>query len=127
MLLTGKRQRVDDPLRQNRRRADAGEFGIKKPDIESSIMDDKTGIANEGDEFLGDRRKERLAFQELRRQAVNGLGVGGHVPFGINVIMECLAARYVVDELDRADLDDAMALGVINSGCLGVENDLAHS
>jgi hypothetical protein len=41
--------------------------------------------------------------------------------------MEGLAARYVVDELNRADFDDAVALGVINSGCLGIENDLAHS
>jgi hypothetical protein len=32
----------------------------------------------------------------------------------------------MIDKLDRAQLDDAMALGVIDACSLGVENDLAH-
>jgi hypothetical protein len=32
----------------------------------------------------------------------------------------------MVDKLDRAELDDAVALRMVYAGGLGVENDLAH-
>src|SRR5262249_7043327 len=48
------------------------------------------------------------------------------VAFGIQITMEGPAARAPVDELDAADLDNAMIeLGLEPRG-LGVEDDLAH-
>jgi hypothetical protein len=37
------------------------------------------------------------------------------------------AGRRVVDQLDGADLDDAMAAKRIKAGCLGVDDDRTHS
>ena len=39
--------------------------------------------------------------------------------------MEVVAGRQVVEKLHRADLDDAVALGRVEAGGLGVEDDLA--
>ena len=67
----------------------------------------------------------RLANVSLEG-AVNGFGIGRHVALGIDEGVEGLAARYVVDELDRAELDHAVTLGVVDAGGFGVENDLTH-
>ena len=46
-------------------------------------------------------------------------------PCGIDVDVEGAAGREAVDQLDAADLDDAV-LARIEAGGFGVEDDLAH-
>src|SRR5262245_36935920 len=54
------------------------------------------------------------------------LGVDGHVALGIDVGMKRGARRNAVDQLDAADLDNAVATERIEAGGFGIENDLAH-
>ena len=46
---------------------------------------------------------------------------------GLMIAMEGATGRDVVDELERADLDDAVACGVVGPGGLRVEDDLAQN
>ena len=57
---------------------------------------------------------------------MNRLGFRRHVAVGIDIDVIAPAARDVIDELDRTDLDDAMALGRIEAGGFGIEDDFAH-
>ncbi len=50
----------------------------------------------------------------------------GHVALGVEVAMPHPAGRDAVDQLDAADLDDAMAVERIEPGRLGIEHDLAQ-
>src|SRR5262245_45213499 len=126
MLLARQHQRIDYALGQECRHVEARELGIEEADVKRGIVDDEARIANEREEVAGDGGKQWLAFQELGRQAMDGLGVGRHLPLGIDIGMKGPAARNMVDELDRAEFDDAVTLGMVDAGGLGVENDLAH-
>ena len=47
---------------------------------------------------------------------MHGFGFGRHVAAGIDIDVIAPAARDVIDELDCADFDNAMALGRIEAG-----------
>jgi hypothetical protein len=89
-------------------------------------VDDQRRLADEGEEIAGDFAKARLAFEELGREAMHLLGIGRHIALRIDVGVKCSSARNVVDELDGADFNDAMTLGRIKAGGLGIDNDLTH-
>ena len=50
----------------------------------------------------------------------------GHVALGVDEHMIGLAGGDHVDDLDRGDFDEPVALGGIEAGRLGVEHDLTH-
>ena len=70
--------------------------------------------------------EERLVLEEGVVEAVDAGGVDRHRPLGVEVAVEPLAGRDVVEELDRADLDDAVAGGRVEARGFGVEDDFAH-
>ena len=49
-----------------------------------------------------------------------------HLALRVDVGVEDPPGRHVVDELDRAELDDAVAGVGVEPGGLGVEDDLTH-
>ena len=53
-------------------------------------------------------------------------GVGRNLALGVDVAVEDPAGGHVVEELDRAELDDAVAGVGVEAGGLGVEHDLTH-
>ena len=57
---------------------------------------------------------------------MNGEGFRRHAAFRVEIAMECLARRNAVDELDAADLDQAVAVKRIEACGLRVEHDFAH-
>ena len=73
------------------------------------------------------RGEDRLVGEEGGAQAVHVDGVLRHVALGIDVGVEGAPRRHVVDELDRADLDDPVAGVRIETGGFGVEDDLTHA
>ena len=77
-------------------------------------------------EFGGDRGEERLVGEEPVVEAVHPGRLDRHRPLGIEVAVEGLAGRDVVEQLDAADLDDPVAVGRVEAGGFGVEDDLAH-
>src|SRR5665213_4631070 len=89
-------------------------------------MDDQRRIADEGEQLVNMRGKRRMSLEEVVAEPVNRLGARRHLAFGVDVAMEELAGRQVIEQLDAGDLDDAMAVGRIEAGGFGVEHDLAH-
>ena len=53
--------------------------------------------------------KTGLSARNAVRQAVDRVGLGGHGALRVDVLVEAAPGRHVVDQLDRADLDDAVA------------------
>ena len=70
--------------------------------------------------------KARLVAEHFPREAVDVGRTGVDLALGIDVDVQVAAGRPAVDQFDDADLDDAMALPGIESGRLGVEDELAH-
>jgi hypothetical protein len=50
-----------------------------------------------------------------------------NIALGIHVAMPSAPGGNAVDELDAADLDDAVSVKRVESRRLGIEHDLAHS
>src|SRR5690606_24719318 len=97
-----KGQRVYGTLAAEDRLLAALELGIEEGKVETRIVNDELGVAEKGDELFDDFGEQRLVGEELLRQAVNRLGFGGHVAFGIDVDVIGLTARDAVDQLDAA-------------------------
>src|SRR5690606_20719026 len=85
------------------------------------------GTADELEELIHRRGEQRLVAQELQAQAGDFLGAGLHVALGIEVAVEVPAGLAPFQQLDAADLDDAVALLPGKAGGLGVQYDLAHA
>ena len=107
--------------------AEAAQFGIEEFQVELGVVDDQPAIADEVEEFLGMHGEGRMCRQELGGEPVYRIGLFRHVALGVDVAMEDAPGRHVIDELDAADLDDAVAVGGIEPRRLSVENDLAHA
>ena len=126
MLAARQHQGIDHPLARDRRPADALELGIEKADIEAGIVDHQRRVAEKSDQIVGDLGEEQLVLEEFLAQAVNRHRLGRHAALGIEIAMKSLARRYAVDQLDAADLDQAMALERIKPRRFGIEHDFAH-
>ncbi len=107
--------------------SNAIELGVEKADVEPRIVDDQLRVGDEVEKRLGDVGEQRLAGQELSGQAVDVERVRRHVALRVEVVLEGLAARHVVDQLETADLDDAVAGARIEPGGFGIENDFTHA
>ena len=94
--------------------------------VEGRVVDHQRRIADELQKVFHDMRKERLVGEELVGQAVHSLCFDGHEAFGIEVGLEASARRQMVDQLDTANLHNAVARGRIEAGGFGVENDFTH-
>src|SRR5947209_3556429 len=70
--------------------------------------------------------EQRLAGQELAREAVHLEGGFRNVPLRIEVAMKDLPGRNAIVEYETADLDEAMPVARIEPCRLGIENDLPH-
>ena len=127
MTPTRQHQRIDDPFVGNRRVAGAGELGIEEGHVEFGIVRNQGRLVDKFDELGGNRHKQRLVDQEGVVEAADAQRLGRHRPFGIKVTVKAAAGRDVVDQLDHADLDDAIAVLRIEPGRFGIEDDLAHS
>ena len=89
-------------------------------------MDHELGAGDEYQQLLGDLGEARLPVEISARDTVYRKGAIVDIAFGVQVAMEGATARPAVDELEAADLDDAVIeLGLEPRG-LGVEYDLAH-
>ena len=89
-------------------------------------MHDQLRVADEGEQRVGLLGEAPVAREEGAGEPVHPLGVLRHVALGVEIALEALARRDVVDQLDRTDLDDPVALRGLQAGGLGVEHDLTH-
>src|SRR5262245_21969158 len=126
MLAPRQQQGVDQALARHQHAPRALELGVEKAEIEQRVVRDQRRLADERDEVVGDLGEQRFVLEKINGEAVDGGGLGRHVALGINVDVEMLTGRDTVDQLDTADLDQAMTLKGIEPRGLGVEHDLAH-
>jgi len=119
-------QRVDGALEDERRAARALQLGIEEGHVERGVVDDELIVADEGEELVDDLGKFRLVAQEFRRQTMNTEGAFRHVALGIDVTVEEIPGRHMVEDFETAELDQPVALIGRKAGGFGVENDLAH-
>jgi hypothetical protein len=53
-------------------------------------------------------------------------GVGWHVTFRAQITVKPLTGRRAVDQLNRSNLDDAVAVQRVEPGCLGIDHDFTR-
>src|SRR5208283_604077 len=126
MLTARDQECVDSPLARYQRPAGALKLGIDESDVERGIVDDQRRIAEKGDQVLGHLGEKQLVFEEIVAEAVDGKRLRRHAALRIEIGVEGLAGGYPVDQLDAADLDQAMAVQRIETRGLGIEHNLAH-
>ena len=100
---------------------------IEKADIEGGVVNNELGPVDEGQKLLGNLGERRLVRQDLVAYAVYRKSRRIALPVRAQVLMEMPATQSPIDQLDATDFDDAMALLWLESGGLGVENDLSHT
>ena len=89
-------------------------------------MGDERGVADEGQELVGDILEERLVLQELAGQAVHGHRIAMDVALGVEVAVELAARGDAVDDLDAAELDQPVAVVGVEPRRFRVDDDLAQ-
>jgi hypothetical protein len=122
----GKRQRIDHAVPPQQGTRAPVELGIEKAEIESGVVHDQHGAVDEGEHLLGEFGEAWLVAQKLGREPMHLEGGIGHLSFGIDVVMPDPPRGNAVDQLDAADLDDAVTVERIEPGRFGIEHDLAQ-
>ncbi len=89
--------------------AEAGELGIDEGHVEAGVVGDQIALFEESDELVGNLGEARLVLEEGVVEAVDARRLDRHRPLRVEIGVEMPAGRDVVDELDGADLDDAVA------------------
>lgn len=104
----------------------ADEFGVEESEVEFGIVNHQPIRTDEGQQFVDDCTKGRLAREKFCGNAVYGERILGHAAPGIDVSVELLAGWDVVHKLYTGDLDDAVTFGRIKTRRFGIKHDLAH-
>ena len=78
-------------------------------------------------ELAGDLGEDRLVAQEFLAQPVNLERLLRHVAFRVDILVIGPPGGHVIEQLDPADLDDAVASLGVESGGFGVQYDLTHA
>ena len=91
------------------RHAGQDELGIEKIEVEGGIVNDEQGIAEKVQELVDHGGEDRLVAEKVDAEPMNGQRFRRHVALGINVAVKARAGRDVMQELDAADLNDAVA------------------
>lgn len=109
-------------MRDEARLAQALEFGVQEAQVERRVVDDDFGAVDVGDQLVDDLVEFRFVAQEFRGQAVHReRGLVG-LALGIDVAVVVVAGQRAVDQLDAADLDDAVAGSWVQAGGFGIED-----
>ena len=110
----------------SRGRDDALQLGIDEAEIEGGVVRNQRRIFDKTQELVGHVLEQRLVLQEIDGEAVHGDGVRMDIALGIEIAVELAAGWDAVDDLDAAELDQAIAAGRVEARGLGVEHDLAQ-
>ncbi len=125
MLSTSDRQGVDHLVRCNRRPPDAAELHIYEAHIERGVVNYESRIANESEQFIDDVGKPWFVGKEFRGQSMNIEGFNRDVTLGIYVGVEEASGWYVIDKFYATDLDEAVSVPHIKTGCLRIEGNFS--
>ena len=125
-LVLGDAQGIDGAVEGQKLVSGAAKFRVQELHVEGGVVDDQRRVADEGQEALGDFRKQRLVRQEFGGQAMDATGFLGYVAQGIDIGVIEPFGWLMVDQFDAGDLDDAVAAVGIEAGGFGIQRDFTH-
>lgn len=95
---------------EDRRFSAAFELGIEEVEVERCVVRDQLIIANKFQKFINYLGKPGLVGKELCRKAMDRDNFGGNVAVRVQVDMKNPAGFDAVNQLDAADLNEAVAV-----------------
>jgi hypothetical protein len=104
----------------------APELLVEECNIERGVVDDQLSTGNELAQLVRNVGEARLALQKLRRDAVDLQRAGIDLPVRAQVPVQPPTGAPPVDDLDAADLDNAVTETRLEPGRFGIEDDLTH-
>src|SRR5262245_27895438 len=102
------------------------QFGIQKTQIESGVVSNQRCVVDKAKKPFDDILEQWFVPQKLHRQAVHRHGLWVNVALGVQVAVKLAARGNSVDDLNAADLDEAIAADWIEPRGFGIEDDLAQ-
>ena len=117
---------IDDAIEGERRPRGALELGIDEAEVEGSVVGNERGVADEGEELVGDVLEQGFVLEELAGQAVHVDRIAVDVALRVEVAVELAAGGDAVDDLDAAELDQPVAGVGVEPRRLRVDDDLAQ-
>src|SRR6185503_2043243 len=102
----------------------AGELHVEELDVEIGVVDDELGAADVVEQLARNGREPGFGGEVLERLAVDARGARLDLALGVHVVMQGGVAYAAAQDLDAADLDDAVAVLGVESCCFRIEDDL---
>src|SRR5687767_1918147 len=106
--------------------SDATQLGIEKLDIELGVVNDDFGVLYELDQIIDDVTEPGFVFEKLPVDAMHCERTFVALALRIDVLMKAPLGNPAANDLDRADLDDAVPIFDFKAGGLGIEDDLSR-
>ena len=103
------------------------QLDVEELDVERRVVDHQLGATQIVEKLARHIGELGLVLKELVRDPVNAQCALFHRPTWIHVAVEVVPGKPPPDQLDAADLDDAIAESGVEAGRLGVEDDLSHA
>jgi len=110
--LLGHDQAVDHARHHagDRRTPQQLQFLVQETDVEGRVVDDEFRALEIGQQLVGDLRELGLVAQKLVADAVHLERVLVAVALRVDVVVQVVAGELACQQLDTADLDDAIAV-----------------
>src|SRR5262249_50626357 len=102
------------------------ELAVEELDVEGGVVDDQLGAADVFQEITRDLAELRLVLEELAGDAVHLECALLAATLRIDVTVEVVFRDAAVEDLDAADLDDAVAESGVQAGGFRIEHDATH-
>ena len=119
-------ERVDRARHRQPNAPDPLQLGIDEAHVEGSVVDDEGVVRDEFEKGVRHLREFRLVREKLCGEAVNAEGAFGHVALGIDIGVEELSRRDVIEKFETADFDQPVTILRADARGFGIEHDLAH-
>ena len=102
---------------------DAIQLGIEKLDVELGVVNNDLGVLYELEQVVDDVTELRFVFEKLPVDAMHCECAFIALALGIDVLVKPPLGNSAADDLDRADLDNAVPIFDFEPGGLGIEYD----
>src|SRR5579872_1208447 len=126
MSATRDSQSIDDSAYRDRSMSEASQFRIDEPHVEFGVVDHQGVIADKGQKFRRDSRKDPLLRKDLGRMTMHAKSVFRNVALRIDQRMVDDASWNLMDDFDAADLHQTVALGRTQARRFRIKYDFAH-
>jgi len=120
------RDRVDRARIRDGLAVTPSQLCIEEVDVERRIVDHERRVTDEVQQLVDHLGEDRLLRQHLVGMAMHQEGRLGHRALGVDQPLQRAPGRYVIVELDAADLDDAVSRGGVEARGFGIKDDFAQ-